>query len=60
MRRLLPLYPATKIGEYPLNWKGIMRLVTAAAGTFIGVLATTLHAQDLDALVRSMGYELSL
>ena len=48
MRRLLPLCPATNIGEYPLNWKGIMRLVTAAVGTFIGVLGTTLHAQDLE------------
>ncbi|HWX14982.1 MAG TPA: transporter, partial [Chthoniobacterales bacterium] len=28
--------------------KGIMRLVTAAVGTFIGVLGTTLHAQDLE------------
>ena len=25
-----------------------MRLVTAAVGTFIGVLGTTLHAQDLE------------
>jgi hypothetical protein len=25
-----------------------MRLVTAAVGTFIGVLDTTLHAQDLE------------
>jgi hypothetical protein len=32
----------------PLSWKRIMRLVTAAVGTFIGVLATTVHAQDLE------------
>jgi Putative MetA-pathway of phenol degradation len=32
----------------PLSWKRIMRLVTAAVGTFIGVLGTTVHAQDLE------------
>ena len=32
----------------PLSWKGIIRFVTAALGTFIGVLGTTLHAQDLE------------
>lgn len=31
-----------------MSWKAIIRLVTAAIGTFIGVLGTALHAQDLE------------